>query len=77
MYKIHRHLSTRLEEKKKKMKKDRKRQSKPFMHPVTPRGTQCDTLEIIAGVFSPIIATRWREKGQLCPQMAILARLMC
>lgn len=46
------------------------------MHPATPRGTQCDTLEIIAGVFSPIIATRWREKAQLCPQMVILARTM-
>lgn len=69
MYKIHHHLSTRLEKKRKKRKKKkkkkrkyRKRQSKPFMHPVTPRGTQCDSLEIIAGVVSPIIATRWKEK---------------
>lgn len=62
MYKIHHHLSTRLEEEKKKKRKYRKRQSKPFMHPVTPRGTQCDSLEIIACVVSPIIATRWKEK---------------
>lgn len=32
------------------------------MHPVTPRGTQCDTLCIIASIFSLIFATEWREK---------------
>lgn len=36
---------------------------------VTPRGTQCDTLCIIAGIVLLIFATGWREKGQLCPQM--------
>lgn len=32
------------------------------MHVVTPRGTQCDTLYIIASIFSLIFATEWREK---------------
>lgn len=43
-------------------KNHRKRQSKPCMHLVTPRGTQCDTLYIIASIFSLIFATEWREK---------------
>lgn len=68
MYKIHCHFSTRGEKKHKK-----ERQSKPCMHLVTPRGTQCDTLCIIASIFSLIFATEWREKGRLCPRMAILS----
>lgn len=32
------------------------------MHLVTPRGTQCDTLYIIASIFSLIFATEWRER---------------
>ena len=32
------------------------------MHPGTPRGTQCDTLCIIASIFLLIFATEWREK---------------
>lgn len=43
------------------------------MHFVTPRGTQCDTLCIIASIFLLIFATESREKGQLCLQMAILS----
>lgn len=34
-----------------------KGQSKPCMHFVTPRGTQCDTLCIIASIFSLVTAT--------------------
>lgn len=43
-------------------KRKKERQSKPCMHLVTPRGTQCDTLCIIASIFSLIFATEWREK---------------
>lgn len=42
--------------------KHKKRQSKPCMHSVTPRGTQCDSLGIIASLFSRIIATESREE---------------
>lgn len=45
-----------------KTTKKKERQSKPCMHLVTPRGTQCDTLCIIASIFSLIFATEWREK---------------
>lgn len=32
------------------------------MYLATPRGTQCDTLCIIASIFPLIFATEWREK---------------
>ena len=39
----------------------KRRQSKPCMHLVTPRGTQCDTLCIIASIFLLIFATECRD----------------
>lgn len=44
-------LSLRYTSGKKKKKTHKERQSKPCMHLVTPRGTQCDTLCIIASIF--------------------------
>lgn len=70
MYKTRRHLSTRLAEK----KKTKKRQSEPFMHPVTPRGTQCDTLEIIAAYcFLTHNCYKVERKGST---LSILARTL-
>lgn len=43
----------------------KKGQSKPCMHFVTPRGTQCDTLCIIASIFLLIFATESREKKKV------------
>lgn len=42
--------------------KRRRRKRKITMYLVTPRGTQCDTLCIIASIFPLIFATEWREK---------------
>lgn len=44
------------------LKKTPKKQNKITMYLATPRGTQCDTLCIIASIFPLIFATEWREK---------------
>jgi len=54
-------------------KNHKKRQSKPCMHPVTPRGTQCDTFVYYCKHILTDICYRVERKGQLCPQMAILS----
>lgn len=64
MYKTHRHFGTHLEENTEKdnQKTTEKKENKITMYLVTPRGTQCDTLCIIASIFPLIFATEWREK---------------
>lgn len=64
MYETHCHFSTHLEENTEKdnQKTTEKKENKITMYLVTPRGTQCDTLCIIASIFPLIFATEWREK---------------
>lgn len=67
MYKTHRHFSTRPE------KNTKKGQKKIIMYPVTPRGTQCDTLYYCKHIPTDILLQSGERKGQLCLQMAFVS----